>query len=350
MTSATVHCQNLEKSFGDFTAVSDVSFSVAQGEILALVGPSGCGKTTTLRLIAGFEEPDAGRIRIGEQLAADGRSLIPPERRRVGMVFQDYAIFPHLSVADNVAFGLDGRAKTQQTRVEEMLTFVGLAGLGERMPHALSGGQQQRVALARALAPEPVVLLMDEPFSNLDAALRASVRAEVRQLLSAGGVTAIFVTHDQEEALFMGDQVAVMADGRLLQIGPPEAIFHRPQTRFVAEFMGQTDFVPAEAAADGVLSPLGKLSQAHDLPPGTPLQIAVRPDDVTLAPDEEGNGRILERQFIGIAYIYRVRLDGGAVVRSWQPHTTRLAPGTAVRVRLDEAHPVVCFHNGQALP
>lgn len=353
MSHITVHCQNLSKQFGDFTAVSEVSFTVARGEILALVGPSGCGKTTTLRLMAGFEQLDRGRISIGGQLVDDGHTAMPTEKRRVGMVFQDYAIFPHLSVGDNVAFGLAGGRKRNAAKVEEMLAFVGLAGLAERMPHELSGGQQQRVALARALAPEPAVLLLDEPFSNLDAALRRGVRAEVRTLLKRSGVTAVFVTHDQEEALFMGDQVAIMRQGRLEQMGPPEVVFHQPRTRFVAEFLGSADFVPGIAGDDGVQTPLGLLPQPINAPPGAPIEIAVRPDDIFLRVDgavENGrfqpNGRIVDRQFLGIAYLYAISLADGTVVHSWQPHTVNVPLGTAVQAGFRHQHPFSCFYQG----
>ncbi len=352
MTTIAVHCQNLAKNYGDFSAVSEVSFTVGRGEIMALVGPSGCGKTTTLRLMAGFEQADNGRITIGGQLVDDGRTVVPTEKRRVGMVFQDYAIFPHLSVADNVAFGLKGGQKRQPQRVAEMLTFVGLAGLGERMPHELSGGQQQRVALARALAPEPAVLLLDEPFSNLDAALRHEVRAEVRNLLKRSGVTAVFVTHDQEEALFMGDQVAVMNAGRLEQMGPPEVVFHQPRTRFVAEFLGQADFVPGTVVAEGVQTPLGLLPQLVSAPPGTTVTIAVRPDDIFLRVgqvDGGANGRILDRQFLGIAYLYAIGLPDGTVVHSWQPHTVNVPLGTAVQAGLRHEHGFSCFVEGTAV-
>ena len=272
---STVTCRNLYKSFEKLPVVQDVNLTVAPGEILVLLGPSGCGKTTTLRLISGFETLDNGRIEINNQLMADGALHVPPEKRRVGIVFQDYAIFPHLSLTQNVGFGLK---RGQSERIEEMLNFVGLGGLGERMPHQLSGGQQQRVALARALAPQPVVLLLDEPFSNLDAALRVEMRQEVRGLLKSSGTTAVFVTHDQEEALYMGDQVGVMNRGRLEQVGSPEAIFHQPRTRFVAEFLGQTDFLPGEVTGRGVQTPLGLLPQTLPLASGTAVEVAVRPD------------------------------------------------------------------------
>ena len=344
---STVTCRNLHKSFEGQPVVQDVSLSVSPGSILVLLGPSGCGKTTTLRLIAGFEQLDYGRIEIDNQLVADGNLHTPPEKRRTGIVFQDYAIFPHLNLAQNVGFGLK---RGQSARVDEMLEFVGLPGLGQRMPHQLSGGQQQRVALARALAPQPVVLLLDEPFSNLDAALRVEMRQEVRRLLKASGTTAVFVTHDQEEALFMGDQVGVMNAGRLEQVGTPETIFHQPRTRFVAEFLGQTDFLPGEVTSQGVQTPLGILPQTLPLANGTQIEVAVRPDDLRLAPDDVGNGHIISRQFVGIAFVYGVRLQDGTLIHSWQPHENNLAEGTAVSVQFATPHALPCFHQNRFVP
>ncbi len=349
--STAVYCESLYKSFGDVTVVQDLTFSVPDGQILALLGPSGCGKTTSLRLIAGLEELDEGMIEIAGQLVADGRRHVPIEKRRVGMVFQDYAIFPHMNVAQNIAFGLQrGQARP---RVEQMLAFVGLDGLGDRMPHELSGGQQQRVALARALAPQPAVLLLDEPFSNLDAALRLEMREDVRRLLKEAKTTAVFVTHDQEEALFMGDKIGVMHNSRLEQIGTPEEIFHRPRTRFVAEFMGQTDFIPGEISAQGVLTALGlvPIRKPHALAQGTAVEVALRPDDVALQADEQGNGRIVARHFVGIAYIYRLALDNApdSLIHSWQPHEVLLPVGQRVQVSLADRHVPLCFYHGRVL-
>jgi iron(III) transport system ATP-binding protein len=211
------------------------------------------------------------------------------------------------------------------------------------MPHELSGGQQQRVALARALLPKPALLLLDEPFSNLDATLRSEMRSEVRRLLKLSGTTAVFVTHDQEEALFMGDEVAVMNLGQIEQIGTPEDIFHRPCTRFVAEFLGNTDFVPGIVRGNGLETALGLLPQLVDLPEGTAVEIASRPDDVVLVEDENGNGRIIARRFIGIAFIYEIALNDGTVVHSWQPHQTNLAEGTAVQATFGVEHELVLF-------
>lgn len=349
MPEAAVICRGVNKSFHDTPVVENLSLRVAPGHILALLGPSGCGKTTTLRLVAGFEQLDSGYIEIAGRAVAGEQLHLPPEKRRVGMVFQDYAIFPHLSVAQNIAFGL-GRGQAAQERAAQMLRFVGLAGQGVKMPHELSGGQQQRVALARALAPEPAVILLDEPFSNLDAALRTAVRQEVRTLLQQSKATAVFVTHDQEEALFMGDEVAVMKDGRLQQVGTPETIFHRPRTRFVAEFMGQTDFIPGRVNSSGIATALGTIPKKTVLAADTPVEVAVRPDDVELrVAGSEENGRILSRQFTGMAYIYRVRLADGSTIHSWQPHTTQMAVGTAVQAAVRQDHTLSVFHGGEAL-
>ena len=348
---ATIHCHNMAKFYGDAPAVADVSLEVPAGRIMTLLGPSGCGKTTALRLVAGFEKLDAGQIAIaGDVIAGPGQHR-PPEQRRIGMVFQDYAIFPHLSVAQNVGFGLNDREQRvdRQARTEAMLAFVGLADLGERMPHELSGGQQQRVALARALAPGPRALLLDEPFSNLDAALRAEVRAEVRAMLRQSGTTTIFVTHDQEEALYFGDLIAVMRAGRIEQVGTPEEIYLRPRTRFVAAFMGQTDFIPAQVEQQGLETPLGRLEVATNLAPGTGLELALRPINVALTAEGQPNGRVVSRHFSGTAYIYRVALADGSIVHSLQPHQAQFADGAAVRVTLRPGNQPPVFFQDRAL-
>lgn len=350
MNETTVICHNLNKSFAGKAIVKNFSLTVESGSILALLGPSGCGKTTTLRLIAGFERLDSGRIEVAGHVVDDGRSHLPPEKRRVGMVFQDYAIFPHLTVADNVAFGL-GRISDIPSRLASIMALVGLPDIGQRMPHELSGGQQQRVALARALAPEPVILLMDEPFSNLDTSLRAQVRGEVRDLLKRTKATTIFVTHDQEEALFIGDQVAVMNEGQLEQAGSPEEVFHRPASRFVAEFMGETDFIRGKVVTDGIETPLGFFPYHSENPLGSIVEVAARPDDIKILAVEHDNGqeplvengRIIDRRFLGIAYIYTVALNDGTAVHSWQPHTVDLQTGTAVSVSFRSHHALVCF-------
>jgi iron(III) transport system ATP-binding protein len=321
-----------------------LDFAVAPGEVVALLGPSGSGKTTLLRLVAGFLVPDSGVVRLAGREVAGPAGFVSPERRGVGIVFQDYALFPHLTVARNVAFGLDGlKGKAKERRVREALDLVGLRGLDRRYPHELSGGQQQRVALARALAPGPVVLLLDEPFSSLDASLRAQVRDDVATILRESGTSALFVTHDQDEALFMGDRVAVLRGGGLEQVARPEDIYHQPASRFVAEFMGKTDFLPGRVAPEGVRTELGLLAQRPDLPLGSEVLVAFRPDDVKLAADAGAGARVAMRHFEGTLATYHLVLPSGRVVHSLQPHGLTLPPGSAVRVWADPGHDVPCF-------
>ena len=251
----TLEVRNLVKRFHGTqqSAVNDISFELSGGEILALVGPSGCGKTTTLRIIAGLERPDSGTVCLNNRLVASESVFVPPEKRGVGMVFQDHALFPHLTVSENIAFGLRGQSADQVKKtVGEMLHLVGLLPLAKRYPHALSGGERQRVALARALAPRPVLVLMDEPFSSLDADLRMEMREHVRRILKSMQATVVFVTHDQEEALYMGDRLAVLNEGHLEQIGTPEKIFHESTSRFVAEFMGDSNFLKGKVTPGGI--------------------------------------------------------------------------------------------------
>jgi iron(III) transport system ATP-binding protein len=252
MTPTMIRLERVSRSFGTVRAVAQASLEVGKGEFVALLGPSGCGKTTLLRLIAGFEVPDGGTVRLGEQLVAGG-AWVPPERRHVGMVFQDYALFPHLSVARNVGYGLARGGREE--RVREALELVGLAGHGDRFPHELSGGQQQRVALARALAPEPSVVLLDEPWSNIDPVLRGSMRDELAAILRTTGVTVLLVTHEQEEAFSLADRVALMRDGAIVQTGAPEDIYYGPATRWAAEFVGAANVLPGRLE-DGLVETL----------------------------------------------------------------------------------------------
>ncbi len=330
-------------------AVDGLSLEVAPGEIVALLGPSGGGKTTTLRLIAGFETPDAGRIEIrGEIVAGEGRH-VPPEERGVGVVFQDYALFPHLTVTDNVRFGLHRLDRAARgRRASETLDIVGLADFAARYPHELSGGQQQRVAVARALAPAPAVLLLDEPFSNLDADLRAQMRDDVEAILRRTGTTAIFVTHDQEEAFTLADRVAVLAGGRIEQVAAPEDIYHHPASQFVAEFVGAADFVPGLVTPEGIATELGLFTSSGDRPPGERVQVMLRPDDIGFIPHGDGTGVIVRRYFKGSETLYCIRLPSGRRVHSSQPSSSMLPTGTRVRAQARVLH-VVAFPDGGAV-
>ncbi len=346
-----LRCAGLTKSFGAGPVVDGVDLVAERGDFVALLGPSGCGKTTTLRMIAGLEEPDAGTVEVDGRLVARPGRAEPPERRRVGMVFQDYALFPHLSVAKNVAFGLP-RGRDRADRVAAALETVGLAGLGERMPHELSGGQQQRVALARALAPEPAIVLLDEPFSNLDAELRAQVRAEVRQILGDAGATAILVTHDQEEALSLADRIAVMWDGRVVQDANPEELYHRPVSRAVAAFVGDAQFLPGDGLGRRVATELGELPASGGAT--GPVEVMLRPESVRLAlapgapsapgPGEDAgegdgpgrpagaSGTVVTRAFYGHDQLVTVRLDSGRVLRARLGTYGGIRPGDQVTV------------------
>jgi iron(III) transport system ATP-binding protein len=336
--------------------VNALDLALYPGEILVLLGPSGSGKTTTLRLIAGLEMPDSGEITIrGMSAASRGKSL-PPEARRVGMVFQDYALFPHMSVNDNIRFALHAFPKPEQSaRVSEALRLVGLSGLGDRLPHQLSGGQQQRVAIARALAPEPPVILLDEPFSNLDTALRDHVRSELRGILRTARTAAIIVTHDQAEALAIADRIALLHEGILHQIGTPEELFAQPRTRFAAAFMGQADFVDAHWRDGTLHSELGTLTPIGTFDgTTTTCQILIRYDDIDFTHAETGNATIVERTYEGPQYHYRLQLASGQVINAKQRHDHLFAVGERVQVNHAATHPLVYFcgehAHGTAVP
>ena len=348
----TLEVRHLTRRFNtsQYAAVNDISFELENGEILVLVGPSGCGKTTTLRLIAGLEHPDSGLIRLNGHLLTSETEFVPPERRGIGMVFQDHALFPHLTVFENVAFGLRGRKQAEiRSTVSEMLQLVGMETLASRYPHELSGGERQRVALVRALAPQPALLLLDEPFSSLDADLRGEVREQVRSILKSIRASVIFVTHDQEEALFMGDRLAVLHRGRLEQLGAPEQIFHSSATHFVAEFMGDSDFLKGKAIPEGIYTEVGVLPQLVNVNGSAQVEVALRGDDVDFDPAESGNGVIIERFFRGAFNVYRLRLDSGQVLHAFKDHTLILPAGTRVRAYISAGHPLGIFHEGRAV-
>ncbi|WP_181685168.1 ABC transporter ATP-binding protein [Halorhabdus salina] len=350
-SDAILELDGVTRRFGPETAVDDLSLTVQDGELLTLLGPSGCGKTTTLRLLAGLDEPDDGTIQVDGDVVAGGDTFRPPEERDVGLVFQEFALFPHLTVGENVAFGIKDRSDDAiDERVGDLLELVGLGDYREASPEDLSGGQRQRVALARSLAPEPAVLLLDEPFSNLDVGLREEMRREVRQIIKETGVTAVSVTHDQEEALSISDRVAVIDDGHVEQIGRPEVVFQQPESRFVAEFLGQAGFVSGTFAEGCVETPLGCLDadriEGLDTEyEGAAVDVLVRPDDIRAVPaDPAGtNGRIVDRQYTGPSFVYTVELDSGALVHCEHNHAEELGMDKRVRVRLATDHPLAWF-------
>ena len=323
----------VSKRFNGVGAARDVSFQLRKGQLLALLGPSGCGKTTTLRLIAGFETPDTGSIEIGGRVVAGPGAYVPPEKRRVGMVFQEYALFPHLSVEQNVRFGLDTSREDKGRRVGEVLELVGLGGLDKRMPHELSGGQQQRVALARALAPEPDLILLDEPFSNLDAGLRLRVRAEVRSILKQANATAVFVTHDQEEAMSLVDQVAVMLEGTVRQVASPRHLYYQPACREVAAFIGDSNFLPGQALDRSVEVEIGRLETQVDYT--GPVEVLIRPESVALRPASQESGyRVRNVVFFGHDQLVTIQLQSGRTLDARLLPGYQFFPGQPVEVRI----------------
>ena len=327
-------------------AIRDISFSAQEGEILCLLGPSGCGKTTILRAIAGFEPVRSGHISLSGQLVSSPSHTLPTEERRVGMVFQEYALFPHLRVTDNIAFGLHHLPRhEQQHRVAEMLQLTGLEGFERRYPHELSGGQQQRVALARALVQNPVLLLLDEPFSNLDPDMAGRMRQEIHALLRRMNTTTILVTHDHDEAFAMADRIAVLNQGVLEQMDAPELIYHLPATRFVADFVGQADFIVGHIQEGMVQTELGEFPNTLDAAEGTDVVVMIRPDDIHLVPNASAEPTILARQFRGSENLYSIRLPSGQIVHSSESSTSVYQVGSAVELRVSATHTVLFPHD-----
>ena len=348
--SGALKLDGLAKRFADITAVGGVSIELATGEHLALIGPSGCGKSTILLMVAGLMAPDGGEILIGQRRVAGNGSWVEPDKRRVGMVFQDYALFPHLTVSNNIAFGLDrlGRSERQQ-RVAEVLSLVGLEALSGRYPHELSSGQQQRVALARSLAPDPAVVLLDEPFSNLDRTLRESLRVETKEVLRRAGATAILVTHDHSEALGFGDRIAVMRAGHILQIGSPEELFDFPEDEFVATFLGSADFLPAHRVDGGMISSeVGRFGPI-ELPADRDLAVMVRPHEVTFDADADGPASIVSREYQGSTVLYELAFESGSRLSCRRAPSPRFEVGAQVQVRLIEGYPPVLFSEGRRI-
>ena len=329
-----ISCRGLAKTYDGVVALDGFDLTVERGAIVSLLGPSGCGKTTALRAIAGFEAPDAGTIEVGDRtVLGDGIDIVP-DKRRVGMVFQEYALFPHMTVARNVAYGLDGRDTS--ARVGDVLDLVGLAGLGDRMPHELSGGEQQRVALARALAPQPEIVLLDEPFSNLDAPQRDRMRREVRRILMDAAATALFVTHDQEEALAIADTVAVMRDGAVVQSGSPSDVYSRPADPWIASFLGDSVFIDGTAEAAGIVTTsLGTVGvDADEL---GPVRVMVRPEWIIPTPDPEGDSAVIDREYFGHDQMLLIERADGSTIKCRVGARPNLRTGDRVTLSIDEA-------------
>jgi iron(III) transport system ATP-binding protein len=333
MLPPAVAVNDVCKRFGSVQAVDGATLAVDPAEFVALLGPSGCGKTTLLRLIAGFEHPDAGEVELAG-CAVAGRRWVPPDRRRVGVVFQDYALFPHLTVAQNIGFGVPRRERRRA--VAQLLPLVRLEGYESRYPHELSGGQQQRVAVARALAPRPSLVLLDEPWSNIDPLLRASVRDELAAILRAAGVTVLLVTHDREEAFSLADRVALMRAGRIVQAGSAEDLYLEPIDRWAAEFTGAGNFLPGRIRNGVVDTALGRFPVAHRNG-AERVDALVRPELLELQTDPDGDAEVIGREFRGHDVFYRIRIGDGTTVVSQRPSTEVVPLGATVRVRAHSA-------------
>ena len=342
--TALLEVENLRHAYGVQEVVRDLSFHLPHGAIGCLLGPSGCGKTTVLRCIAGFEAVREGTIRIGGRVVSGPGVMVPPEQRRIGMMFQDYALFPHLSVAENIAFGLHAAPRAERSdRVDELAELVGLAAALEKYPHEISGGQQQRVALARALAPRPDLLLLDEPFSNLDVDLRERLSLELREIIKASGATAILVTHDQHEAFAMADEIGVLHQGRIQQWDSAYNLYHRPANRFVADFVGQGVFLPAKALDSHKIEiELGVLTGDRMPPNAGALEVLLRPDDVVHDDAAPTQAEVVHKAFRGAEILYTLRLQSGRKVLALVPSHHNHALGERIGIRLDVDH-VVAF-------
>ncbi|MBB5020188.1 iron(III) transport system ATP-binding protein [Chitinivorax tropicus] len=338
--------KQISHAYGTRHIIDGLSLHLDKGDIGCLLGPSGCGKTTVLRCIAGFESITGGGIILNGQTVATAGQLVPPQQRKIGMVFQDYALFPHLTVAGNVAFGLHGMGKAeQQQRVTEMLSVVGLANLAQSYPHQLSGGQQQRVALARALAPQPAILLLDEPFSNLDVELRKKLSEEIRTILKSQQMTAILVTHDQSEAFAMADQIGIMQHGRIEQWDTPYNLYHRPANRFVADFIGEGVFLPGQVIRHDLLEiELGEIrgTMPETCCLGCTADVLIRPDDILHDDASPVKAKVINKAFRGAEFLYTLELESGDQVLSLVPSHHNHAVGEWIGIRLEIDH-VIAF-------
>jgi len=339
--SGQLEVENLDAGYDDLQVLNQVSFSLQPGEIGCMLGPSGCGKTTVLRCIAGFEPAWRGRILIDSVEVSRRKFSLPPEQRNIGMVFQDFALFPHLRVEDNVGFGLQRLSRREQhARVQEMLAITGMLAYAQAYPHQLSGGQQQRVALARALAPGPSILLLDEPFSNMDVELREQLAREVRNILKQENKTAVLVTHDQNEAFAMADRICVMNEGRILQQGSGYDLYHRPQSRFVADFIGQGVIIPARVESATMLkTDLGLIHGENNIEmhQGSVVDVLIRPDDVVHDDSAEESAIVVEKAFRGAEFLYYLRMDSGVEVMCLAPshHDHKINERIGIRLNVD---------------
>jgi len=341
-TSPLLSIQNIACQYGTQSVVHDFNLNIQRGDICCLLGPSGCGKTTVLRAIAGFHPISRGLIELDRRSISTTKQVLAPEQRNIGMVFQDYALFPHLSVCENITYGLKGMTEGAKEDIcQEMLALVKLPELGNRYPHELSGGQQQRVALARALAPNPSMLLMDEPFSSLDVDLRRNLAIEVREILKSRNITAIMVTHDQEEAFAFADKIGVVNQGRIEQWAPPFDLYHEPATRFVANFIGQGAFIPGHLL-DGstVATEIGMIqgNRCYDWLPDTPVEVLLRPDDIIHEDSSVKRAEIMHKVFAGASSLYTLKLSTGSQVVAAFPSHHDYQIGDFVGINIEADH------------
>ena len=347
MNNIVLLCDKLIKSFGETVALNQTKIELFNGEILAILGPSGCGKSTLLRAIAGFENIDSGDITINGKTVSSRDKFTPAEKRRVGMVFQDYALFPHLTVEDNVGFGTKSSSKSDKASlVKQMLKLVELDGMEGRYPHELSGGQQQRVAVARTFAANTVTILLDEPFSNLDATMRTEIRNTVRQALQGRGVATIIVTHDREEAFTIADRVAVMNSGQIEQVDTPENMYRSPVSKFVASMTGTANFMPAIITSNRAVTELGKfqwVSPTNGIVEGDEVELLVRPDDFLVLPNPNASVTVTSREYRGDAMVLSVELGSGNTIQCRQGPYSDLPVGTSVDLVPSRSAPFVAF-------